>query len=110
VRPCTTRATRRRLIGKAHFEPLHDPFGLYAENALAIAGIPTIEQDWFDGRRGVHRVSTIWSSRRTRDGCAALRKVIRDEHPDAMRGFYQCRCRLQREAAGGVTRTPPQVK
>ena len=43
------------LIGKAHFEPFMDPFGLYAENALANLGIPTIEQDWFDGRRGVHR-------------------------------------------------------
>jgi len=42
------------LIGKATSN-LHGPFGLYAENALANLGIPTIEQDWFDGRRGVHR-------------------------------------------------------
>jgi len=42
------------LIGKAHFEPMMDPFGRFAENSLASLGIPTIEQDWFDGRRGVH--------------------------------------------------------
>ena len=31
------------LIGKAHFEPFMDPFGRFAENALASLGIPTIE-------------------------------------------------------------------
>ena len=43
------------LIGKAHFEPFMDPFGRFAENALANLGVPTVEQPWFDGRRGVHR-------------------------------------------------------
>jgi len=53
------------LIGKAHFEPYFDIFGRFAENSLAQLGIPTVEQPWYDGRRGPHRGFDHMSSRRT---------------------------------------------
>jgi len=44
-------------------------------------------------------------------GALHYAKWIRDEHPDAMRGFYQVgRCRLQRERRGGGDTHAPQVK
>ena len=78
------------LIGKAHFEPFMDPFGLYAENSLASLGIPTIEQEWFDGRRGVHRgFDYLEFATHGVMGALHYAKWMRDEHPDAIRGFYQ---------------------
>jgi arylsulfatase A-like enzyme len=43
------------LIGKAHFEPYFDPFGRFAENKLAGADAFSVEDEWYDGRRGPHR-------------------------------------------------------
>ena len=40
------------LIGKAHFEPYMDPFGVFAENRLAAADIFTSEEPWHDGSTG----------------------------------------------------------
>jgi arylsulfatase A-like enzyme len=100
------------LIGKAHFEPFMDPFGLYAENALANLGIPTIEQDWFDGRRGVHRgFDYLEFATHGVMGALHYAKWIRDEHPDAMRGFYQVvDADFNVNAAGGGDTHAPQVK
>jgi len=53
------------LIGKAHFEPFMDPFGLYAENALANLGIRRSNRTGSTDVAACTVVSTIWSSRRT---------------------------------------------
>jgi len=74
-----------------------DPFGLYAENALANLGIPTIEQDWSTDVAACTVVSTIGVRDARVMGALHYAKWIRDEHPDAMRGFYQVSMRLQRE-------------
>jgi arylsulfatase A-like enzyme len=100
------------LIGKAHFEPFMDPFGLYAENALASLGIPTIEQAWFDGRRGVHRgFDYLEFATHGVMGALHYAKWMRDEHPDAIRGFYQVVDQdFNVNAAGGGETNAPQVK
>ncbi|HEY5439560.1 MAG TPA: sulfatase-like hydrolase/transferase [Acidimicrobiales bacterium] len=100
------------LIGKAHFEPFMDPFGLYAENALANLGIPTIEQDWFDGRRGVHRgFDHLEFATHGVMGSLHYAKWMNEEHRDAIRGFYQVVDRdLNVNAAGGGDTSAPQVK
>jgi len=77
------------LIGKAHFEPFMDPSGDSPKTSLASLGIPTIEQPWFDGRRGVHRGSITSVRHPRRDGPAALRQVDAANHPESLSGFYQ---------------------
>ncbi len=100
------------LIGKAHFEPFMDPFGLYAENALANLGIPTIEQDWFDGRRGVHRgFDYLEFATHGVMGSLHYAKWMNEHHHDAIGGFYQVVDRdLNVNAAGGGDTGAPQVK
>lgn len=77
------------LIGKAHFEPFMDPFGRFAENALANLGVPTIEQDWFDERRGVHRgFDHLEFATHGVMGQLHYAKWIRDHHPEVVNYFY----------------------
>ena len=46
---------RTALIGKAHFEPLMDPFGRFNENRLSALGTETIQAPQFGGGTGPHR-------------------------------------------------------
>lgn len=100
------------LIGKAHFEPFMDPFGRFAENALASLGVPTIEQEWFDGRRGVHRgFDHLELATHGVIGHLHYAKWIREHHPAAVNYFYPV---LDDEfnvnAAGGGDTGAPQLK
>jgi arylsulfatase A-like enzyme len=100
------------LIGKAHFEPFMDPFGRFAENTLAHLGIPTVEQPWYDGRRGVHR-SFDYLEFATHGVMGALHyaKWINEQHPEAVSGFYSVVDKdLNVNAAGGGDTNAPQVK
>jgi arylsulfatase A-like enzyme len=100
------------LIGKAHFEPMMDPFGRFAENSLASLGIPSIEQDWFDGRRGVHRgFDYLEFATHGVMGPLHYAKWINANHPGAAAGFYPVLdAELNVNAAGGGDTGAPQVK
>ena len=100
------------LIGKAHFEPFMDPFGLFAENSLANLGIPTVEQDWFDGRRGVHRgFDYLEFATHGVMGPLHYAKWMMRHHPEAVAGFYQViDGDLNVNSAGGGDTGAPQVK
>ena len=100
------------LIGKAHFEPFMDPFGRFAENALANLGVPTIEQPWFDGRRGVHRgFDYLEFATHGVMGPLHYAKWMRSQHPESLAGFYSVvDGDLNVNAAGGGDTGAPQVK
>jgi len=100
------------LIGKAHFEPFMDPFGRFAENALANLGVPTIEEPWFDGRRGVHRgFDYLEFATHGVMGPLHYAKWMRNQHPEALAGFYNVvDGDLNVNAAGGGDTGAPQVK
>lgn len=77
------------LIGKAHFEPFMDVFGNFAENSLASLGIPTVEQPWYDGRRGVHRgFDHLELATHGVMGPLHYAKWMRANHPEALAGFF----------------------
>lgn len=100
------------LIGKAHFEPFMDPFGRFAENALASLGIPTIEQPWFNGRRGVHRgFDYLEFATHGVMGPLHYAKWMQSQHPEALPGFYPVvDGDLNVNATGGGDTGAPQVK
>ncbi len=99
------------LIGKAHFEPFLDPFGRFAENALANLGVPTIEQPWFDGRRGPHRgFDHLEMATHGVAGPLHYAKWMRENHPDFLGGFYSVLdADFNVSAAGGGDTGAPQV-
>ena len=100
------------LIGKAHFEPFMDPFGRYVENSLASLGVPTVEQEWFDGRRGVHRgFDYLEFATHGVMGPLHYARWMNQFHPEALGGFYQVvDGELNVNAAGGGDTGAPQVK
>ena len=99
------------LIGKAHFEPFMDPFGRFTENALANLGVATIEQPWFDGRRGVHRgFDHLELATHGVLGSLHYAKWMRENHAEALGGFYMVVDKdLNVNAAGGGDTGAPQV-
>ncbi len=100
------------LIGKAHFEPFMDPFGRFAENSLANLGVPTVEQPWFDGRRGVHRgFDHLELATHGVMGPLHYAKWMHEHHPEAIDGFYSVvDSDLNVNAARGGDTDAPQVK
>ncbi len=103
---------RTALIGKAHFEPFLDPFGRFAENSLASLGIPTIEQPWFDGRRGPHRgFDHLEFATHGAVGPLHYAKWLQQHHPEALGGFFPVLDGdLNVSAEGGGDSGAPQVK
>jgi arylsulfatase A-like enzyme len=106
------RGFRTALIGKAHFEPFFDPFGNYAENSLANLGVPTVEQPWFDGRRGPHRGFDLMElATHSAMGQLHYAKWLQQEHPEALSGFYPVLDEdLNVNALGGGDTAAPQVQ
>jgi arylsulfatase A-like enzyme len=103
---------RTGLIGKAHFEPFLDPFGNFTENALANLGVPTVEQPWFDGRRGPHR-GFDWLELATHSALGPLHyaRWLREAHPEALAGFYPVLDEdFNVNAQGGGDTGAPQVQ
>ena len=100
------------LIGKAHFEPYFDIFGRFAENSLAQLGIPTVEQPWYDGRRGPHRgFDHMELATHGAVGTTHYARFMMTEHFDQVGHFYNVLdADFQVNAAGGGDTGAPQVK
>jgi len=88
-----------------------DPFGRYQENVLANLGVPTVEQPWFDGRRGVHRgFDHLEFATHGVVGPLHYAKWMREHHPESMAGFYAViDNELNVNAQGGGDSGAPQV-
>ncbi len=99
------------LIGKAHFEPFMDPFGRFVENALASLGVPTVDQPWYDGRRGVHRgFDHLEFATHGVMGSLHYARWMRENHPGALAGFYPVvDAELNVNDAGGGDTGAPQA-
>ncbi|MDE3064216.1 MAG: sulfatase-like hydrolase/transferase [Acidobacteriota bacterium] len=100
------------LIGKAHFEPFVDPFGRFTENALSALGVPTVDQPWYDGRRGVHRgFDHLEFATHGVMGSLHYARWMREQHPEALAGFYPVvDAELNVNDAGGGDTGAPQVQ
>jgi arylsulfatase A-like enzyme len=103
---------RTALIGKPHFEPFLDPFGRFAENGLALAGVPTVDSPWADGTVGPHRGFEHFElATHGAMGPLHYARWIAATHPEAVGHFYPVLDdELEVNAAGGGATGAPQVK
>jgi arylsulfatase A-like enzyme len=77
------------LIGKAHFEPYMDPFGVFAENRMAPADEFTEDDVWFDGSRGPHRgFDHMEMATHSPAGTLHYSRWLIFNHPEALGGFF----------------------
>lgn len=95
---------RTALIGKAHFEPYLDPFMRFTENALASTG--TVPEG------GAHRgFEHLEFATHGVVGPLHYARWIRENHPEALGGFYPVTdADFQVNAEGGGDTGAPQVK
>ena len=94
------------LIGKAHFEPLLDPFLRFTENQLGNQRKTTNNPD--DPHRGFDFMEL---STHGAVGQLHYSQWVRDNHPEAIAGYYQVLDHeLQVNAQGGGDTNAPQVK
>ncbi|MEK7295970.1 MAG: sulfatase-like hydrolase/transferase, partial [Actinomycetota bacterium] len=97
------------LIGKAHFEPLLDPFLRFTENRMGTNGVFTeLDEMTHDPHRGFDHMELA-----THGAVGPLHysRWLRENHPEAVGGFYQVLDHeLQVNAAGGGDSGAPQVK
>ena len=100
------------IIGKAHFEPFLDVFGRFTENSLSSLGVPTVEQPWYDGRRGVHRgFDHLEMATHGAAGMLHYARWISQNHPEMLGAFYQVLDGdLNVNALGGGDTDAPQVE
>ena len=94
------------LIGKAHFEPLLDPFLRFTENRLGAERINTDNPS--DPHRGFDHMELA-----THGAVGQLHysQWVRENHPEAVGSFYNVLDReLQVNAEGGGDTNAPQVK
>lgn len=100
---------RTALIGKAHFEPLLDPFLRFTENRLGAHAVFTeLDDVTHDPHRGFDHMELA-----THGAVGPLHYTqwIRNNHPEAVGGFYQVLDRdLQVNATGGGDTGAPQVR
>ena len=91
-----------------------DPFGRFVENALASLGVPTVEQPWFDGRRGVHRgFDYLEFATHGVMGPLHYAKWMSENHPEALAGFYpvvDARAQRERRRRRRHRRAPGEVQ
>ena len=102
---------RTALIGKAHFEPYLDPFGRFTENMLAIEGVETTDQPWFDGTTGPHRgFEHLEFATHGAAGQHHYARWLREHHPEAVGMYYATLDRsVNVNAAGGGDTDAPQA-
>ena len=94
------------LIGKAHFEPLLDPFLRFTENRLGAERINTDNPN--DPHRGFDHMELA-----THGAVGQLHysQWVRENHPEAIGNFYNVLDReLQVNAEGGGDTNAPQIK
>ncbi|NBW91404.1 MAG: sulfatase [Actinobacteria bacterium] len=94
------------LIGKAHFEPLLDPFLRFTENRLGVEHITT--DNPHDPHRGFDHMELA-----THGAAGQLHysQWVRANHPEVIGGYYNVLDReLQVNAEGGGDTNAPQVK
>ncbi|MEO5975358.1 MAG: sulfatase-like hydrolase/transferase [Ilumatobacteraceae bacterium] len=100
---------RTALIGKAHFEPLLDPFLRFTENRLGARGVFTeLDEITHDPHRGFDHMELA-----THGAVGPLHysQWMRRNHPEAIDGYYQVLDReLQVNAVGGGDTGAPQVR
>jgi arylsulfatase A-like enzyme len=103
---------RTALVGKPHFEPFLDPFGRFAENGLALAGVSTVDSPWADGTVGPHRGFEHFElATHGAVGPLHYARWLAATHPEAVRHFYPVLdAELEVNAAGGGATGAPQVK
>ncbi len=103
---------RTALVGKAHFEPFIDPFGLFTENMLVPWGEETHQSPWLDGRTGPHRgFDHLEFATHGAMGPLHYAAWLRQHHPEAMGGFYPALdAEFEVNSAGGGDTDAPQVK
>ncbi len=103
---------RTALIGKAHFEPFIDPFGRFTENVLSVTGEETRTAPWYDGSRGPHRgFDHLEFATHGALGPLHYARWLREDHPEAVSGFYNpLDHEFEVNAAGGGDTDAPQVK
>jgi arylsulfatase A-like enzyme len=94
---------RTALIGKAHFQPYFDPFNRFTENSLGDATTPP---------RGTHRgFEHLEFATHTPMGQLHYARWLRENHPEAVSGFYSVvDTDLQVNAEGGGDTGGPQIK
>jgi len=77
------------LIGKAHFEPFLDPFGVYTENQMGSSGIFAVEDDWPGGGRGPHRgFDHMQGATHGAVGPLHYSRWLIEQHPEALAMYY----------------------
>ncbi len=103
---------RTALVGKPHFEPFVDPFGRFAENGLALAGVPTVDSPWDDGTVGPHRgFDHLELATHGAMGPLHYARWLAATHPEAVADYYPVLdAELEVNAAGGGATGAPQVK
>jgi arylsulfatase A-like enzyme len=103
---------RTALVGKAHFEPLLDPFGRFAENVLATDGVFTREDPWHDGTRGCHRgFDHLELATHGAAGWLHYSRWLQSTHPEAVGMYFPVLDGdLEVSAAGGGDTGAPQVR
>jgi len=103
---------RTALIGKAHFEPLLDPFGRFTENRLSGLDVPTLESEQYDGLPGPHRgFEHLSFATHGATGWVHYAKWLGLHHPEAIGGYYQVLDGdLEVNAEGFGDTGAPQVK
>jgi len=103
---------RTALIGKAHFEPLIDPFGRFAESSLSRLGVPTIDDLRADGRMGPHRgFDHLEFATHGAAGPVHYAQWLAANHPEAIGMYYRAiDDAFNVNALGGGETGAPQVK
>jgi arylsulfatase A-like enzyme len=102
---------RTALIGKAHFEPLLDPFGRFTENRLADLGATTHDDLWHDGTVGCHRgFEHLELATHGAVGWLHYSRWLQRTHPEAVGMYYVVLDGdLEVSSAGGGDTGAPQA-
>ena len=103
---------RTALVGKAHFEPMLDPFQRFTETRLAGSGAETEIVTGSDGRPGPYRgFEHLEFASHAALGPTHFANWLRSEHPECVGGFYANLDRdLEVNCEPGGDSGAPQIK